>query len=167
MPMKSVMPSNHFILCHPLLLLPSIFHSTNIISEESVLRIRWSKYWSVSFSISPFNEYSGLISFRIDHSPIMDKKPQNRVECKSPSLNIDSTCLPTPWPFWGILDDVNHMWRVGSNAQPWEHFKPSSCWCCRTPSLQLRMCLQLSGAKITHLESLFLKISLGWPWEAK
>ena len=106
---ESVMPSNHLIFCHPLLLLLSIFHSTNTISEESVLRIRWSKYRSVSFSISPSNEYSGLISFRIDHSSIMDKKPWNRVACKSPSLNIDPTCLPTPWPFWGILDDVNHM----------------------------------------------------------
>ena len=59
------MPSNHFILCHPLLL-PSIFPSTRVFSSESVLHIRWPKYWSFSLSISPFNEYSGLISFRID-----------------------------------------------------------------------------------------------------
>ena len=57
------MPSNHLILCHPLLLLPSIFPSTRVFSSESVLHIRWPKYWSFSFSISPFNEYSGLISF--------------------------------------------------------------------------------------------------------
>ena len=63
---KSVMPSNHLILCHPLLLLPSIFPSIRVFSNRSVLRIRWPKYWSFSFSISPFNEYSGLISFRID-----------------------------------------------------------------------------------------------------
>ena len=61
-----VMWSNHLILCHPLLFLPSIFPSIRVFSNESVLRIRWSKYWSFSFSISPFNEYSGLISFRID-----------------------------------------------------------------------------------------------------
>ena len=61
-----VMPSNHLILCHLLLLLPSIFPSIRVFSNESVLCIRWSKYWSFSFSISPFNEYSGLISFRID-----------------------------------------------------------------------------------------------------
>ena len=61
-----VMPSNHLILCRPLLLLPSIFHSIKVFSNESVLRIRWPKYWSFSFSISPSNEYSGLISFRID-----------------------------------------------------------------------------------------------------
>ena len=63
---ESVMPSNHFILCHPLLLPPSIFPSIRVFSNESVLHIRWPKYWSFSFSISPSNGYSGLISFRID-----------------------------------------------------------------------------------------------------
>ena len=62
---ESVMPSNHLILCRPLLLLPSIFPSISIFSNESVLHIRYPKYWSLSFSISPSNEYSGLISFRI------------------------------------------------------------------------------------------------------
>ena len=66
MSIESVMPSNHLILCHPLLLLPSIFSSIRVFSEESVLHIRWPKYWSFSFSISPSNEYSGLISFRIN-----------------------------------------------------------------------------------------------------
>ena len=61
-----VMPSSHLILCHPLLLLPSIFPSIGVFSNESFLRIRWPNYWSFSFSISPFNEYSGLISFRMD-----------------------------------------------------------------------------------------------------
>ena len=60
------MPSNHLILSHPLLLLPSIFPSIRVFSNESVLLIRWPKYWSFSFSISPSNEYSGLISFRMD-----------------------------------------------------------------------------------------------------
>ena len=63
---KSVMPSNHLILCHPLLLLPSIFPSIRVFSSESVICIRWPKYWSFSFSISPSNDYSGLISFRMD-----------------------------------------------------------------------------------------------------
>ena len=63
---KSVMPSNHLILCPPLLLLPSIFPSIKVFSNELALRIRWPKYWSFSFSISPSNEYSGLISFKID-----------------------------------------------------------------------------------------------------
>ena len=61
-----VMPSNHFILCHPLLLLPPIFPSIRVFSKESVLHIRWPKYWSSSFSISPSNEFSGLISSRMD-----------------------------------------------------------------------------------------------------
>ena len=65
MPIKSVMPPNHLILCRPLLLLPSILPSIRVFSNESVLHIRWPKYWSFSFSISPSNEYSGLISFRI------------------------------------------------------------------------------------------------------
>ena len=60
------MPSNHLILCHPLLLLPSVFPSIRVFSNESALRIRWPKYWSFSFSISPSNENSGLISFRMD-----------------------------------------------------------------------------------------------------
>ena len=60
------MPSNHFILCHPLLLLPSIFPSIRVFSNESVLCIRWPKYWSFNFNISPSNEYSGVISFRIN-----------------------------------------------------------------------------------------------------
>ena len=63
---ESVMPSNHLILCHPLLLLPSIFPSIRFFAKELVLCIRWPKYWSFSFSISPYNEYSGLISFRMD-----------------------------------------------------------------------------------------------------
>ena len=63
---KSVMPPNHLIFCHPLLLLPSIFPSIRVFSNESVLRIRWPKCWSFSFSISPSNEYSGLISFRMN-----------------------------------------------------------------------------------------------------
>ena len=66
MSIKSVMPSNHLILCRPLLLLPSIFPSIRVFSNESVLRIRWPKYWSFSFSINPSNEYLGLISFRTD-----------------------------------------------------------------------------------------------------
>ena len=66
MSIKSVMQSNHLILCHPLLLPPSIFPSIRVFSNESVLRIRWPKYWSLGFSISPPNEYSGLISLRMD-----------------------------------------------------------------------------------------------------
>jgi len=66
MSIESVMPSNHLILCHALLLLPTIFPSIRVFSNESVLCIRWPKYWTFSFSLSPSNEYSRLISFRID-----------------------------------------------------------------------------------------------------
>ena len=66
MSIESAMPSNYLILCHPLLLLPSIFPSIRVFSNESALRIRWPKYWNFSFNISPSNEYSGLISFRMD-----------------------------------------------------------------------------------------------------
>ena len=71
MSIKSMMPSKHLILCHPLLLLPSIFPNIGIFSNESVLHIRWPKYWSFSFSISPSSEYSGLTSFRIDWSDLL------------------------------------------------------------------------------------------------
>ena len=66
MSVESVMPSNHLIICHPLLLPPSIFPSLRVFSKKSVFRIRWPKYWSFSFNISPSNEHPGLISFRMD-----------------------------------------------------------------------------------------------------
>ena len=66
LPIESVMSSNHLILCHPLFLPPPVFPSIRVFSNESGFHIRWPKYWNFSFSISPFNEYSGLISFRID-----------------------------------------------------------------------------------------------------
>ena len=71
MSIELVMPSNHFILCYPFLLLPSIFPNIRVFSSELVLHIRWSEYWSFSFSISPSNEYSGLISFRMDRLDLL------------------------------------------------------------------------------------------------
>ena len=79
MSIELVMPSNHLILCHALLLLPSIFPIIRVFSNESVLRIRWPKYWSFSFSISPPNEYSGLISFRMDWLDLLASKGLTRV----------------------------------------------------------------------------------------
>ena len=76
---ESVMPSNHLILCCLLLLLPSIFPSIRIFSNESALRIRWPKYWSFSFSISPPDEYSGLISFKIDWLDLLEVQDLSRV----------------------------------------------------------------------------------------
>ena len=84
---ESVMPSNHLIFCHPLLLLTSIFPSIRLFSNESVLCIRWSKYWSFSFSISPSNEYSGLISFKVDWLDLLavcdsqESSPTSQFKC--------------------------------------------------------------------------------------
>ena len=72
---ESVIPSNHLIPCHPLLFLPSIFPSIRVFSNELAHRIRWPKYWSFSFNISPFNEYSGLISFRMDWFDLLSWSP--------------------------------------------------------------------------------------------
>ena len=79
MSIKSVMPSSHLILCQPLLLLPSIFPRIRILSSEPALCIRWSKYWNFSFAISPSNEYSGLISFRIDWFDLLAVKELSKV----------------------------------------------------------------------------------------
>ena len=81
MSIKSVMPSNHLILCCPLLLLPSILPSIRVFSNESGLCIRWPKYWSFSFSISPSNEHSGLISFRMDWLDLLAVQGTSRVFC--------------------------------------------------------------------------------------
>ena len=86
MSIKSVMPSNHLTLCHPLLLLPSIFPSIRVFSIESVLCIRWPKYWSLSFSISSSNDYSGLISFRMDW---LDHRKSKRVPEKKKKIFLD------------------------------------------------------------------------------
>ena len=71
MSIESVMPSNHLLLCRPLLLLPSIFPGSSVFSNESALRIMWPKYWSFSFNISPSNEHPGLISFRMDYLDLL------------------------------------------------------------------------------------------------
>ena len=76
---EPTMPSSYLILCHPLLPLPSIFPSIRVFSNESVLHMSWPKYWSFSFSISPSNEYSGLISFRIDWFGFLQSKGLSRV----------------------------------------------------------------------------------------
>ena len=83
MSIKSMMPSNHLFLCCPLLLLPSVLSSIRVFSSESVLCIRWPKYWSFSFSISPSNEYSGLISFRMQYLISLKSKRLSRVSSNS------------------------------------------------------------------------------------
>ena len=105
----SVIPSNHLILCCSLLLLASIFPSIRVFSSESALHIRWPKYWSFSFSISPSNQYSGLISFRIDfisvqfsHSVMSDSlRPHElqhaRPPCPSPTPRVHPNPCPWSW----------------------------------------------------------------------
>ena len=82
------MPSSHLILCHPLLLLPLIFLSIRVFSNESVLHIRWPKYWNFSFSISLSNEYSGLISFRIDWFDVLEVQETLKGLLEDASLNF-------------------------------------------------------------------------------
>ena len=89
MSIESVMPSNHLILCYPLLLLPSIVPSFRLFSHESALCIRWSKYWSFSFSISPSNEHPGLISFGLVGSPCSPRDPQE----SSPTSQLKASIL--------------------------------------------------------------------------
>ena len=94
MSIKSVMPSNHLILCHPLLLLPSVFPSIRVFSKKSVLCIRWPKYWSFSFSISPSNEYSGLISFRMDWLDLLCSPRNSQESSPTPQFkSISSSAL--------------------------------------------------------------------------
>ena len=117
MSIESVMPSNHLILCHPLLLLPSIFPSIRVFSNGSGLRIRWPKYWSFSFNISPSNEHPGLISFRMDWFDLLDSQessptPQFKSTIYSSRPESSSMCyffmlysvterlaiIPSEWP---------------------------------------------------------------------
>ena len=94
MSIELVMPSNHPILCHPLFFLPSIFPSTRVFSNELALSIRWSKYWSFSFNISPSNEYSRLISFRIDWFDLLAVQRTPQESSVAPQFeNINSSVL--------------------------------------------------------------------------
>ena len=121
MSIELVMPSNHLILFRPLLLPPSIFPSIRIYSDESVLRIRWPKYWRFSFSISPSKEYSGLISFRLDWLDLFAVKGLLRVF--SNSTESEQVCgngsLPSPLPppprAW--VHEV--LWGLGGPKEEW------------------------------------------------
>ena len=129
---SSVMPSNHLTLCHPLLLLPSLFPRIRVFSNESVLWIRWPKYWSFSFSISPSNEYSGLISFRMDwldllavqetlksllqhHSSKASILPCSAfviVQLSYPYVTTGKTIALTRWTFVGKVMSLLFKWNL-------------------------------------------------------
>ena len=105
----SVMPSNHLILCYPLLLLPSIFSSIGVFSNESALWIRWPKYWSFSFNISPFSEHSGLISFRMDWLDLIQSKGLSRVFSTSQFKSVNSSALS--FLYSPILTSIHDHWK--------------------------------------------------------
>ena len=107
MSIQLVMPSNHLILCHPLLLLPSIFPSIRVFSNESALHIRWPKYWSFSFSISPSKEYSGLISFRIDCFDLLAVQET----LKSLLQHHNSKCISL-WPSVFFMVQLSHLYMT-------------------------------------------------------
>ena len=114
MPIKSMMLSNHLILCRPLLLPPSIFPSIWVFSNESVLRIRWPKYWSISFNISPSNEYSGLISFRMDWWISLQSKGLSRVS--SPTLQFKSISSSVCSFLYSLtLTSIHDYWKNHSS----------------------------------------------------
>ena len=104
---ESVMPSNRLILCHPLLLLPSIFPSIRVFLNESVILIRWPKYWSFSFSISPSNEYSGLISFRIHWFDFLAVQGTLKNLLQRRSINY----LALSFVYGPTLTSIHDYWR--------------------------------------------------------
>ena len=111
MSITSVMPSNHLILCRPLLLVPSIFFSIRVFSNESILHIRWPKYWSFSFIISPSNEYSGLISFRIDRLDLLAVQGtlKSLLQHQSSKASINSSVLSLLYS--PTLTSIHDHWK--------------------------------------------------------
>ena len=128
MSIESVMPSNHLMLCCPLLLLPSIFPSIRVFSNESALHIRWPKYWSFSFNISPSNEHPGLISFRMDWLDLLAVQGTlkfSSVQFSSVTQSCPTLCDPMncSMPVLSIHHQLpvftqTHVHRVGDAIQP-------------------------------------------------
>ena len=127
MSLESVMPSNHLILCHPLLLLPSIFPGIRVFSNESVLHIRWPKYWTCSFNISPFNEHPGLISFRMDWLDLLAVQGTLKSLLQHQFKSINSSVLsllysPTLTSIHDHLRNHNYLDYLGyvfNLSEPW------------------------------------------------
>ena len=120
----SVMPSNHLILCHPLLFPPAIFPSIRVFSK-SALRIRWPKYWSFSFNIHPSNEYSGLISFRIDWLDLL------AVQGTLKSLQHHSSKASIPWRSAFFIVQRSHPYMTTGSVPSLK--QPFSPQCCQIP----------------------------------
>ena len=136
MSIESVMPSNRFILCRPLLLLPSILPSIRVFSNESVLCIRWPKHWSFSLSISPSNDYSGLISFRIDWLDLLEVQGTLKSLLQHHSSKATQSmvfCYSSPsrvryYLNYELLEDRHHV--IPFSVLPW---MPEECWTQRCP----------------------------------
>ena len=146
------MPSNLLILCCPLLLPPSIFHSIGVFSNESALRIRWPKYWSFSFSVNPFNEYSGLISFRMNwldllavqgtlkcllqhhssNASILRHSVFFIVQLSHPYMTTGKTIALTWWTFIGkmmpVLFNILSRFVIATSGEPLKISKASVQW---------------------------------------
>ena len=121
MDIELVMPSNHLILCLPLLLLPSIFPSIRVFSNELALLIRWSKYWTFSFNISPSNEYAGLISFRIDWFDLLAVQGTHKSLLQH--YNLKASVLQHSAFFMALLSMISQLVQLLSHIQlfvtPW------------------------------------------------
>ena len=111
MSIESVMPYNHLILSHPLLLLPSVFPSIRVFSSESILHIRWTKYWSLSFRISPSNEYSGLISFRMDWLDLLGESPRDSQESSPTPKFKGINSLAFSFLYSPALTSIHDYWK--------------------------------------------------------
>ena len=109
MSVELLMPSNHLILCHPLLLLPSVFPSIRVFANESLLRIRWAKYWCFNFNISPSNDYSGLISFRMDWLDLLTVHSTLESSLTPQFKSINSLALS--FPCSPTLTSIHDYWK--------------------------------------------------------
>ena len=131
MSIESMMPFNHLILCHPLLFLPSIFPSIRVFSNESVLRIRWPKYWSFSFSISPSNAYLGMISFRMDWLEL-PCSPRDSQESSPTSQFKSINSMALSFLYSPTLTSIHDYWKKqeGSTVLSafWRHNEKVAIW---------------------------------------
>ena len=114
MSIESLMPSNHLILCHPLLPLPSIFPGIRVFSNESAFLIRWPKYWCFNFNISPSNEYSGLISFRIDCFDLLAVQGTLKNSCPTPQSKVINS-LVLSLLYGPALTCIHDYWKNHSD----------------------------------------------------
>ena len=127
MPIDSMMPSNHLILCHPLLLLSSIFPSIRVLSNDSALQVKWPKYWSFNFSISPSSEYSGLISFRIDLCDLLAVQGDFRFSVEVSKKSVIAKLLHVMKSLSRVRLFVT-PWTVAHQAPPPMEFSRQEYW---------------------------------------